>query len=472
MVHEWVQPVSTKRCDEWTRAAEQSIGAAGFDPARIATQLLEACNQELPEPIHVLAARRLAALEEAMLKSEYAKHGQLREHAIEDLKQLLGLDPNEEEGSFATQPLLDQVIFKATNTVASNLLAPLSRALAQALDEPGNRIERARRTIDGFSQYLMRMVDQQQEHVRTAQIAVNRRARDLRGERGGIGQAASAVLKGGITATLERYAKEKIDCRLREQVSQVFLVLRGKLSDKSRELVSIRQVLDHISDALQKEKEVVDDVGGYSAQTLFPGGLLLLTDAVAEIFEPLKESRIGAMELKIQQSALLPLGGLWAACAAGEEMSKTIAGAMISKAMTWVQEMMVSADVADAFFDRHRADPAGQANELRAFFEWAAPSMVGRPVKGAVDDPVGESFFLSVPDSPAGAFLAQSLQQVVREPKPILITGGEQAILSRIQMHSSLARLLPLWILESRRLFDQARQGRLTPEIFPQFARR
>lgn len=477
MVQEWIQPLTGKKRDDLVRAAEASIASAGFTTSTIANQILEECNRHLPEPVHVLVAKRLAKLEEQIAKRDPAGQDELRLAAVDDIKQILGLDPYEEEGAADAVPLLDTVIVKASNAVASALLAPLARSLAQTLDEPGPRVERARRTIEGFSQYLIRMVDQQQEHARTAQQAVHRRARELR-DRPAVGHAAAAMLRGegggGILSLLERYAEEKIECRLREQVAQVFLVLRGKLSDKARELVSIRQELDRLLDQLRAAREQVEDVGGYSAQTLFPGGLLMLSDAVQQVCEHFEGRRLGAMEMRIQQNTLVSLGGLWSACTSGDDMTSGIANAMISQAMSWIQDNLPPADVADAFFARHQTDETGRINELRAFFEWACPSMIGRPARTGGQDqiPIAESFFLTVPSSDSGANFANSLEQVAAGVAPVLITGSEQCVLCRVQTHPSLARLLPLWLLEARKLYDAACQSRLTPEIFPEMAKK
>lgn len=479
MVEEWIQAVPSKRRDEMIKAAENSLGSAGFDPAVIANHVLDECNKRLEQPLHVLVGQRIAQFEEELLRTEYAKHPEARDRAIDDLKQILGLDPNEEEADIANPPLLDQVIVGVTNTVAGTLLAPLAKALAQILDEPGNRVERARRTIEGFAQYLIRMVDQQQELARTAQQAVMRRARELRGDRAPMGQTAAAMLRGeggGVVGAIRRYAKEKIDCRMREQVAQVFLVLRGKLSDKSRELVVVRQTLDHLANLLKEQANEPPEVGGHSAQTLFPNGLLQLGEAVEQVARPLEEDRIGALELRVQQSAIVPLGGLHAACTAGDDLAGSLAGAMVAQAMSWVQEMLPPGDVVDAFYDRHREDSAGMANELKAFIDWAQPSMEGKMPKGspagAAETPTIESFFLSVPDSPAGAHFAGLVERVSGGAKPNLIVGSDSCNFCRTRSNASLARLLPPWLLESRRLYDQACQGRLTPEVFPQLAKR
>ena len=66
--------------------------------------------------------------------------------------------------------------------------------------------------------------------------------------------------------------------------------------------------------------------------------------------------------------------------------------------------------------------------------------------------------------------LLHSVEQVATPGTMTGVHGGDQCGFCRIATHSSLARLLPAWMLEARRLYDQACLGRLTPEIYPHLA--
>ena len=72
---------------------------------------------------------------------------------------------------------------------------------------------------------------------------------------------------------LEQYVEEKIACRLREQVAQVYLVLRGKLADWSRDFVRVRQTLERLRNSLESEGKIsADSHHGWTTQMMFPGG--------------------------------------------------------------------------------------------------------------------------------------------------------------------------------------------------------
>jgi hypothetical protein len=473
MVNSWLRPLSVKEGEQISRAAEGALQTTGFDPAAISTRILQECNSSLSEPIHVLLGHCLAGLEERLRGVETAQMGQHIGEGVEQIKRILGLDPNEESADFDEPPLWDRLLTETTNRVAGALFGPLTSSLKAALDEPGPRMVRCKRTLEGYAQYFLRLIDEQQDQVRSAQQSVLRRARELR-DRTSSGPVAA--LRGhsidGAVQLLDRYAKEKIECRLREQTVQVLLVLRARLSDAARELVTVRQQLERVQSELPELIDAPDTTGGFCAQSLFPGGTLALSDAAKELFENFSGEWLAAMEQRVQSATLAPAGGLWPACKSAETLHEGLKRTLIAEIMTWLDENLPPTDVADAFFDRHETDQTGQKRELSAFHDWATPTMSGTASKKSGEAPPKEFCFVSAPESSSGDAFLYCVEQVAAPGTLVAVHGGDQCGFCRVATHSSLARLLPAWMLETRRLYDQACLGRLSPEIYPGLAQK
>lgn len=470
LAEQWTAPLSNKEGDELTRAAEQSIASAGFDPASISQQMLSLIDQRLPDPLHVLIAQRSAQLEkELQSATESAKHNSLAAAAVDDLKRVMGLDPHEEDSDLDEPPLLDGIVRSTADELCGIYLDPLTKALAQSLDAPGPRLARAKRTLDGFANHFLRLIDRHHDHVRQAQQQVLRRARELY-DRVTATLSPGPLFRGSLPQMLERYGLDKMELRLHEQVIQIALLLRARLSDKSRDLVAIRQHLEKVSTQCSEELRKVDIVGGFSSQTLFPGGTLDLEDAVEEACRRL-EPLLHELEDRLQVTTLDVMGGLWQASRASDGFETTLCQSLVSAAMTWIHETLPQEDVADAFYQRHERDPAGIESELEAFHEWAAPSMVSRPAKPG-EDPLPERFLVSIPESGAGVELVQSLQSILPGRAIEPVAAGDSCTFIRMVSTDQLSRLLPSWLLESRKLYESACQSRTSPEIFPQLAKR
>lgn len=468
LVGTWLESMPRREGDYASDHASRMIAAAGFDPNDIARSLLDAANVRLEQPIHVLAAEAIAEIEERLSASPPKERTDLYRDAIVALKEMFGPDPDEDDGSLVEMPIFEAALAGATNDLANEMLDPLIQSLSMSLDRPGNRFERSRRTWEGFSTYLLQKLDQTLEAARAETQKVCRRARMLReritsGSTMGIDSAARRV------ELLDRYAQDKIDCRLREQVVQVYLVLRGRLSDWSRDFVRIRQRVEQLRAVMAAEgAKKLTALGGLASQTVFPGGYLTVEEAADHLFQQVRGVARQDLDAWIQSSMIAPIGGLWELCGKDEEFQKHLPTMFISAAMNWLQEGLATTDVAQAIIDRHGGNVDSLGRELGSFFEWALPSAPYRAPSGPIDvAPAQECLVLAVPDSPAGKQLGEMFRRGLTGIVPQIVDAGDECVVSRVQAHESLARILPKWVLDSKPLYDAACQTRLSPEIFP-----
>jgi eukaryotic-like serine/threonine-protein kinase len=471
MLEHWLSPFGRREAEQVVDEAASIMASAGFDPNAVAEALLVATQPKLDEPIHVATAKLLAEVEERFYAAPVKDHNELMRDAIDRIKELLGLDPDEDHGAFDQVPAFEQALSSATNDLANELLEPMLEALSMTLDRPGQRLERARKTWEGFSRYLLEKLDQTQELVRTEVQKVCRRARQMR-DRLGLTSGLGAGIKEGVPRRIEilqEYAHEKIAGRVREQVYQVYLVLRAKLSDWSRECVRVRQTVDRLREQLLQEAEsVVHRSEGFANQSVFPGGWLDLTQASGQLVEQVREVAFQDLDPWVQSTTLASVGGLWGACSKDEEFERRLPSMIMGAVGRWLQEGLSETDVASAFFDRHDGNAQSALEEVRTFLDWAQPTALYRPPSASPDPaPALEKLFVSVPNSTAGQSFAGAIANVARGMPAQTIVDGDECLLARIQAHESLARVLPKWAIDAKGLFLSACHSRLSPEIFP-----
>jgi serine/threonine protein kinase len=472
MLEHWLNPFSRREAELVVEEASSMMATAGFDPNAIAESLLVSTQSKLEEPIHVSAAKLLTEIEEKFYATPVKEHADLMKEAVDRLKELIGLDPDEDHGAFDQIPMFEQALISATNELACELLDPMLEALSMTLDRPGQRLERARKTWEGFSRYLLEKLDQTQEMVRTEVQKVCRRARQMRDRLGMPVGLSAAGMGDGVARRIEilqEYAHEKIAGRVREQVYQVYLVLRGKLSDWSRECVRVRQTVDRVREALREQAESMRGQGeGWATQSVFPGGWIDLAEASNHLVEQVRAVAIEDLDPWVQSTTLASVGGLWGACSKDEEFERRLPSMILGSVSRWLQEGLAETDVASAFFDRHDGNADSITHEAKTFLDWARPSSPYRPPSGDPDPaPPLERLLVTVPISRTGEAFAATIAGVVRGMAAEIIQDGEECVIAQLQAHDSLARMLPKWALESKALYQSAKYSRLSPEVFP-----
>jgi hypothetical protein len=449
MLEYWLTPFGRREAELVVEEASSMMATAGFDPNAIAESLLAATQAKLEEPIHVSAAKLLTEIEEKFYATPVKEHAELMKDAVDRLKELIGLDPDEDHGAFDQIPMFEQALVSATNDLACELLDPMLEALSMTLDRPGQRLERARKTWEGFSRYLLGKLDQTQEMVRTEVQKVCRRARQMRDRMGLPVGLAAAGMGDGVARRIEilqEYAHEKIAGRVREQVYQVYLVLRGKLSDWSRECVRVRQTVDRVRESLRQQAESMRGQGeGWATQSVFPGGWIDLAEASNHLVEQVRAVAIEDLDPWVQSTTLASVGGLWGACSKDEEFERRLPSMILGAVSRWLQEGLA-----------------------KTFLDWARPSSPYRSPGGDPDPaPPLERLLVTVPISPSGEAFAAAISSISRGLAAEILLDGEECVIARLQAHDSLARMLPKWALEAKGLYQAAKYSRLSPDVFP-----
>ena len=443
LVSSWRQPLQGVGAAQVRESAEDSLRTAGFDPSRLAHRVLESWNNCSADPIHVQIAERIARLERELNESEGTSQDQLYTSAFADLTEMAG--DNLADGLLERQPR--DSLASVIGELGDALAEPAVQTLVRRLDEPGARFDRARQTGEAFAAYFLRMADQQQQLARSGDKAVSHRLRELRDEIA----AASGGRRTGrdLVPLMEEYARSSIECRVREASAEVYLSLHHQLMDKLRKLNDIEAKMSRLEDELKQMAVPVEPGASVGcAQHLFPGGQLTLKEA-SEDFRHELYPHLPALEEVVQEQAVHPLGGLWSASRAAVESVDSLATALLACSMGWVQSRLPPQGVADFVLARHGAQAAARTAELKAYFEWAEPS-VGTQQRSGPN--VVETFLLSVPDTAAGRRLQSEVLQAGRSPSLSVSSEQDECVFCRLLATNSIAVFLPEWLRSTRAL--------------------
>ncbi|MGL4463262.1 MAG: hypothetical protein ACRC1K_14030, partial [Planctomycetia bacterium] len=213
------------------------------------------------------------------------------------------------------------------------------------------------------------------------------------------------------------------------------------------------------------------------SQQLYPGGVVRLSNAIEATVSGLDGPARDSLEEHLQQATLLPRGGLTACLQqTGVSSEKALVEALLVDTALWLEHSAPSADVADCFLDRHRNGAEGRAAELKTMVGWAKPTVAAASVLTLTGDGLAssgeETVFAAVPNSPAGKEIYRTLQQFPLDGRLVVVPGSVDCCFCRVATQQQLAKLLPKWLLESRRMYDMACQSRFTPHLFATTVRR
>jgi hypothetical protein len=207
---------------------------------------------------------------------------------------------------------------------------------------------------------------------------------------------------------------------------------------------------------------------GFVQQPLFPGGLAAIEDAVADAKARLGDDSESTLEAALRERLLGPAGGVWKLAANPNIPADVLAEELSSCAARWIAERIPVSDAAQAFLDRHQA-PATISAELRQFYDWSAPSLVGRPAtaKAADQSEVRQHLLLVAPESAAGEILVEAVRATEGMANVETVAHADpEVVFLRLAAHESLGRMLPMRVLKARPAFELAKQTG-GAEIFP-----
>lgn len=462
----WLEPISEamgRSACEQVRRWLHSL----FDLSTVGNELIEELTNELNGSIDSIVVNRLQQLD-ADLQANNSKPIELCQAVLQEFRQLFGDDPGEEKPGMSLEPKLQPALRAATNRLANTMVEPILATLKEWTGRDAPRLELYRHKWDACLDYFGSAVKELQQSVQGASKAIAPAAQEVREGLAMVAKADQrrmAGLRGPFLETLQAYALTKFRFLFAHQIMQFFMVLRGKISDKSRDLVSMRHQVERLIEILNQGAEAMDDTdAGLLGITVAPEGVESLGTA-AEIS---LDQSMAQLQDRINLVVLGPRGGLGLACQNDRSMLE-FANALIQEGVSLLRETLPNTDVAGCFLAQQQ-DDAALETQFQSFFDWAKPSVAQSPSTSYSVPrlaPVEETLFLSVPDSASGRQFVHQVTNVL----PQLLTGvahePDRCVFCRLLISTSPRELVPAWLLEARTVFERAARSRRTPIIYP-----
>jgi hypothetical protein len=223
---------------------------------------------------------------------------------------------------------------------------------------------------------------------------------------------------------LAAFARQCLAEDLTATVSQVYALLRGRLSERLRELTFCRQRLRHMEETLQNPPEYIDEPDGFANQELSPSPTPLMTteafweaiqgsatmrvvlphgerdmNAAARRFvETLTTEQWCQLDQSFQDQVLAVRGGLHKACLGTGDLIRHLLRPLLDQAVTVLGTHLPITDVAEVEFTASTDEAT--AGRIRVYYSRATP-LVGRSGPTDVEMPDQQGFLL-IPASDAG----------------------------------------------------------------------
>jgi eukaryotic-like serine/threonine-protein kinase len=234
---------------------------------------------------------------------------------------------------------------------------------------------------------------------------------------------------------LAAFARQCLAEDLTGTVSQVYGLLRGRLSERLRELTFCRQRLGHMQDVLEHPPEYVDEIDSYGNQELsssptpiltteafweaiqgsstmrvvLPGGERDMNAAARSFVETLTPEHWCQLDQAFQDQILAVRGGLHKACLGTGDLVRHLLRPLLDQAVAVLGTHMPITDVAEAEFSA--ANDSETAGRIRGYYSRATP-LVGRA--GPADRETAEQHgFLLIPASDAGKRFGELARHVI-----------------------------------------------------------
>jgi serine/threonine protein kinase len=261
-----------------------------------------------------------------------------------------------------------------------------------------------------------------------------------------------------VRVFLDRLAAFARQCLVEDMtatVCQVYGILRGKLSDRLRELTFCRQRLRHLQETLEHVSDVVDDGETLANSEVSPSPTPLLTaeafweairgSATMRVVLPEGEKDIeaaarrfvgtlgaeqwGQLDQAVQDQVLALRGGLYKACTGTGDLIRHFLRPVLDQAAAVLGSHLPITDVAEVEFSA--SDVTEVSRRIQSYFARATP-LVGRGSATTGESPDQHGFIL-IPASDAGKRYGEMAKQAIPGIHIVNVPGQADLMFCREQ---------------------------------------
>jgi hypothetical protein len=253
--------------------------------------------------------------------------------------------------------------------------------------------------------------------------------------------AASTVPTRDLLDLVRSYPKYRYQSLVLQQVSGVYLAIRGLLSDQLREVDYCRARLTELHGMFEaaNQAEAARRGQAVAGRWLLPEGCESLDDAVRRLEESVTPEHLAELDRRVQELMRKQFRALVQVCMTSSNVLRALLPAMHQEAAAYLGSALESANAAEVYLRQFALEQDGQfvltvemKEDLETVFARSSPDLTGTP-------PDGELCLLAVPPGNAEGPFRQLAREALPEAQWNAVPGGEEIVFYREQSHRSLS---------------------------------
>ncbi len=428
LLKHWMSKDAKPFAEEIRVWAQQQWEAQNLRPESLITRHQEQCELILKQAPEALLAQVIGPLAAALAAPE-ADGINLSPvvQAMDQLDRLLGI-PDESKlpgpGMGREASVIEAALREASAAVAADCDQALSALIVCLLEEPAYRLagaEEAIRQFSGIIEQALQPHEQLAKELQDRAIVLLARINQLL-------ECPSQPQKENSSRSLWRaltrrtpeknkpsFAQELVEllkaypkCRYQsivlQHITNLYVSLRGHLSDQLREIGFCRTRLLELETLLQTSftpaRDEESKSGPYANKCLLPVGCNSLDDAVGKLDAQVKEEDLLAFDAQVQALLRRQCGALVQVCMASSTTIKELAPQLQLEAEHFLASRLDVSNVVEMYMAHLPSPEQGDLerkvqDELQTAFDEALPDFV----RGTVEDEIA---LLAVPAGPLG----------------------------------------------------------------------
>jgi eukaryotic-like serine/threonine-protein kinase len=390
-----------------------------LDGEHLLADLTEACTQAMgqaPEGLLAAAVQPLDGLQDATQTADIVAQ------VMDRLENVLG---RPDSTASARQPVLYEPLHSAADKLIHDWGNRLTAYTDSLIEQPEFRLagaeEAVRQLVVHLESELHRYEPLGKELTTRTADALDR----IRTIQACLADPAAAsrrtsVALANLAELIGAYSRWRYQSLIQQRLGNVYVSLRGRLSDQLREINFCRARLSELIARLDDPGQaIMAGDNGALGQDIYPAGCRTMDEAVQHLLKAVSPEDLQSLDGRMQDLIEQQFKTLAQVCLGSANMLENLHVLMQQTAERFANDRLGGLDIADMYLTHH-ADEGQVEADLALAFQEAAPALAGqRP------STEGEICFLALPANEAGQRLRTRALPAIACSELGVIEGSE-----------------------------------------------
>jgi hypothetical protein len=358
--------------------------------------------------------------------------------AVRRMEQLVGR-PRDDPAK-----VTEMLVAGAMDAVVGDLVKTWGEKLAQIVlslvEQPEFRLAGAEEALRQLSDTIGRTLEHHEslyrEVLEHAAEAHNRVASHVETFRANPNARRNAPLIPELAEALRAYPKNRYQALQLRRVADIYVSLRGQLSEQVREVNFCRNRLGELVRFFEDAAGSGRSFEPVPGMCLLPSGCRSLDDAIQRLLDTLTPRDLKDLDQRLQESIEEQFTSLVQVCLASDDVVRELGAAIQQQAESFMGNRLVGTSVVEMFLtQRPRAEEA--IEDIAVAFKDARPPLS----EDDTDDEPGEIRVLALPPGPLGEQFRSLAQKALPNAGLTVTESTEDIVIYRERSNVPLASL-------------------------------